>query len=164
MRKSSLSALLALALLCFGVTPVCAADSELPDPDANAVYNYITRIKPYQNWPLYPGKGRLYQGRHPHGAFLTTYVSPEAEASIKAKQGMLPNGAFVIKENYTPEKKLAAITVMYRVKDYNPDAGNWFWAKYRADGSVEKSGKVGGCISCHSAVLPNDWLFTGPVK
>jgi len=164
MRKTSLTVVLALALSGLGIAPVMADSSALPAADANAVYEYITKTNPYQNWPLYPGTDKLYQGRHPHGAYLTTYVSANADASIKTKQGMLPNGAFVVKENYTPEKKLAAITVMYRVKGYNPDAGDWFWAKYKADGSVEKSGKVGGCISCHSAVLPNDWLFTGPVK
>jgi len=144
--------------------PVFAGEMELPAADGQAVYEYITKINPYTNWPLFPGKDKLYQGRHPHGAFLTTYVSEDALASIKAKQGNLPNGAMVIKENYSPEKKLAAITVMYRVSGYDAEAGDWFWAKYAADGSVQKEGKVNGCISCHKSVIMNDWVFTGPVK
>lgn len=43
-------------------------------------------------------------------------------------------------------------------------AGDWFWAKYTAAGKIEKEGKVSGCINCHSAVIDNDWIFTGPVK
>jgi hypothetical protein len=31
---------------------------------------------------------------------------------------------------------------MYRVKGYDPDAGNWFRAKYQTDGSIEKAGKI----------------------
>lgn len=163
MKNPVLTLMFVLALLLFFTAPLLAGGASLPNADANAVYEYITQTDPYQNWPLYPGKGKLYQGRHPHGAFLTTYVSAAAEASIKDKAGMLPNGALVVKENYTPEKTLAAITVMYRVTGYNADAGDWFWAKYKADGSVEKSGKVAGCIGCHTTAIDNDWLFTGPV-
>ena len=63
-----------------------------------------------------------------------------------------------------PDKILGAVTVMYRVKGYDPEAGDWFWAKYKADGSIEKEGKVAGCIGCHTASIGNDWIFTGPVK
>ncbi len=63
-----------------------------------------------------------------------------------------------------PDKTLGAVTVMYRVKGYDSDAGDWFWAKYKADGSIEKEGKVAGCIGCHTAAIGNDWIFTGPVK
>ena len=69
-----------------------------------------------------------------------------------------------------PDKTLGAVTVMYRVNGYDPDAGDWFWAKYKADGSIAKAGKVAGCIGCigcigcHAAVINNVWIFTGPVK
>ncbi|MDZ7700459.1 MAG: cytochrome P460 family protein [Deltaproteobacteria bacterium] len=43
---------------------------------------------------------------------------------------------------------------------YNPDAGDWFWVKYKADGSIAAEGKVNSCISCHSAVKANDYIFT----
>lgn len=135
-----------------------------PAADAKAVYNYITKEDPYTQWALFPGKGKLYKGAHPHGAFLTTYVSPGAEKAVMNKTGSYPDGSFIVKENYTPEKKLAAVTVMYRVNGYNPDAGDWFWAKYAADGKIQKEGKVGGCINCHTAVIMQDWVFTGSVK
>lgn len=135
-----------------------------PAAEGKAVWDYIHQADPYQQWPLFPGKDKLYTGRHPHGAFLTTYVSPGARDAIAKKTGMLPNGSFVVKENYTPEKKLAAVTVMYRVKGYDSEAGDWYWAKYAPDGKVLKDGKVKGCIQCHQAVISNDWIFTGPVK
>jgi hypothetical protein len=77
---------------------------------------------------------------------------------------MLPNGAIIVKENYMPDKKLDAVTVMYRVKGFDPEAGDWFWAKYTAKGAVEAAGKVAMCSGCHAAVIPNDWIFTGLVK
>ena len=136
---------------------------EQPAADGKAVWEYITKYK-YQEWPLWPGKGELYKGGHPHGALLTTYVSKDAMKVIEGKKGMFDDGAFIIKENYSPEKMLGAVTVMYRVKGYNADAGDWFWAKYKPDGTVEKEGKVGGCINCHNSKIENDWVFTGPVK
>jgi hypothetical protein len=135
-----------------------------PAADGKAVIDYITKDNPYQKWDLWPGKGELYKGQHPHGAFLTTYVSPLALGAIEAKGGKMLDTSFIVKENYTPEKKLAAITVMYKKEGYNPEAGDWFWLKFSPAGTIEKEGKVAGCIGCHKSVEGNDWLFTGPLK
>lgn len=135
-----------------------------PGADAQAVWTYITQTKPYTKWPRWPGKGKFYAGRHPHGALLTTYVSKDAGKVIKKKQGAFANGAFIVKENYTADKTLAAVTVMYKIDGYNPEAGDWFWAKYKADGSVEAGGKVEGCINCHRDRADHDWVFTGDIK
>ncbi len=132
--------------------------------DGKTVYKYITQTEPYKKWALWPGKGEFYKGLQPHGAFLTTYVSKGALKTINKKTGSFPNGAILVKENYTPKKELDSITVMYRVKGYNPDAGDWFWAKYAADGTVQAEGNVKGCINCHSIQKMNDWVYTGPIK
>ena len=128
------------------------------------LWKYITVEKPYTKWDLWPGTEKMYKGTQPHGAFLTTYVSKGAKQAIEKKKGKFANAAIIIKENYMPDKTLAAITVMYKAKSYNPEAGDWFWAKYNPDGSVDKEGKVGGCIKCHSAKADNDWVFTGDIK
>lgn len=135
-----------------------------PAPDGEAVVDYITRENPYHQWDLWPGKGKMYDGQHPHGAYLTTYVSPLAYGAIEEKDGEILNNSFIVKENYTPEKELAAITVMYKKDDYNPESGDWFWLKFTPEGEIQKEGKVAGCINCHQKVKDNDWLFTGPIK
>ena len=94
---------------------------------------------------------------------MTTYVSPESAASISSGNGLLPNGAIVVKENYSPGKKLTAITVMYKKAGFNPENGDWYWLKFSPNGKVQQKGKIGGCINCHRSVEKNDWLFTGPV-
>ena len=134
-----------------------------PDATGKDVIAYLNQMD-YQGWQLWPGKTKLYEGRHPHGALLTTYVSKGAYQAIVSKAGGIPSGEFIVKENYTPEKKLAAITVMYKQEGYNAEDGDWFWLKYAPDGTIQKEGKVGGCIGCHAAVKGNDWLFIGPVK
>lgn len=68
---------------------------------------------------------------------MTTYVNGRAYRAIEKKSEMLPVGSIVMKENYSPDKKLMAHTVMYKVKGYIPQGGDWFWAKYAPDGKIE---------------------------
>jgi hypothetical protein len=171
MRKAFIVLLIVTAVLAFGGVSLAihqGSEGTSPPPkpqtDAGKVWQYISSLDNYTKWSLWPGTEKLYKGTQPHGAFLTTYVSEDALQSIKRKKGTLPNRSLVVKENYMPDKKLAAITVMYKVKGYNPEAGDWFWAKYKPDGTVEASGKVAGCIKCHSAKASNDWVFTSDIK
>ncbi|NIQ95291.1 MAG: cytochrome P460 family protein [Desulfuromonadales bacterium] len=165
----ALTLIAALAVVS-GCCPKCGHKSKMgkegvycPAPEGEAVVDYITRENPYQNWDLWPGKGKMYEGQHPHGAYLTTYVSPLAYGAIEDKGGEILDTSFIVKENYTPEKKLAAITVMYKKDGYNPEGGDWFWLKFTPEGKIQKEGKVAGCINCHKSVKDNDWLFTGPI-
>lgn len=162
-RMLLMSTLLSVFLVSGGIDAFAGMES-MPKPEGKAVYEFLTVTNPYESWDFYPGTGKFYEGKHPHGALLTTYVNKVALKGIEGKTGTLAVGAIIVKENYSPDKKLGAVTIMYRVDGYNPDAGDWFWAKYKADGSIEKEGKVAGCIGCHTAAINNDWIFTGPVK
>jgi hypothetical protein len=73
---------------------------------------------------------------------------------------MLPAGSIVVKENYTGDKKLAAITAMYKISNFDPETNDWYWLKYTPDKTVEAKGKVDGCISCHVRAKSSDWLFS----
>lgn len=135
----------------------------MPGADAGKLYEYIIKLKPYNAWELWPGKGKQYKGTEPHGALLTTYINDTAYDSVKKKKFMT-DGAIIVKENYTADKKFVALSVMYKVKGYNPEAGDWFWARYSPDGKVEASGKARGCIGCHEKNKDNDYIFTGGLK
>jgi hypothetical protein len=140
---------------------------EMPATEGKALWDYLTKVKYQKSFTLWPGKGMLYKGTEPHGALLTTYVNKTALDAIKGKKGAMPAGAIVVKENYMPDKMLAAITVMYKVTGYNPEGGDWFWAKYTPDGKIEAEGKsdmAGMCIGCHGKAKGNDFLFTGELK
>lgn len=165
MKKGLLVALvMAFAFLISTSGLGLAGGDAMPAAEGKAVYDYIIKANPYQDWALFPGKDKFYKGAHPHGALLTTYVNDVALEGINGKVGMLADGAIIVKENYMPDKTLGAVTVMYRVKGYDAEAGDWFWAKYSAAGMIAKEGKVAGCIGCHTAAIGNDWIFTGPVK
>ncbi len=134
-----------------------------PKAEGNGLWTYLKQID-YTKLPMWPGKQALYPGTEPHGALLTTYVNKTALNDIQGKKGTLSAGSIVVKENYMPDKKLAAITVMYKVEGYNPEVGDWFWAKYTPDGKIEAEGKVVGCINCHGSKKDNDYIYTGELK
>lgn len=135
----------------------------VPGPNAEKLYEYIVRYKPYTDWELWPKKGKFYMGTEPHGSLLTTFVNDAAFHSLFEKKGMT-DGSIIVKENYTADKKFVALTVMYKITGYNPEAGDWFWAKYSPEGKAEASGKVKGCIDCHGKMKDNNYIFTGKVK
>ena len=118
------------------------------------------------NWHYVPGRPPgFYQGSEPHGAMLRTFVNNIAYDAIRAKAASYPEGAIIAKENYSADgQKLGAITVMKKIKGYDPEHGDWFWAKYGPDGKVLAAGKVAGCIACHTGAEEQDWVFSAKIK
>ncbi len=137
-------------LSLFLILAACGGSSEpeLPDTASASMRAYLDEVD-YQNnedWKLWPGTTEMYQGEDPHGAKLTTRLNP---AAFDAIGGTMPNGAIIVKENYTPAGELAATTVMYKSTGYNPEHNDWYWLKELADGTIEKEGMVMGCQDCH---------------
>jgi hypothetical protein len=117
-----------------------------------------------------------YTGQHPHGAILDTIQGPINIGGklhhiiIKRNYG----GPGVSKESVAndPEKFLKAVTVMLKRPGYDPETKDWFWAKFKPDGSLDKNpkgmmlagkvakGKPAGCIACHTAAPGGDMVFT----
>ncbi len=132
--------------------------------DGASLLMHITKTDPYMKWDLMPGTTRMRQGQEPHGALQNVYVNKLAMKAFKDKAGMLPNGAIIVKENYTPDGKLAAVTVMSKKKGYNPEAGDYLWLKYTPDMKIQAQGKADPCIKCHSKAKDNDWVMLSPLK
>ena len=158
--------LIALLVLMAGAVAMtaCSGEPDLPDTNAASMLDYLDEVDYQESWELWPGLGEKYPGSDPHGMLLTTYLNPAAYEALTGKEGSMPDGAIILKENYTPEGKLAATTVMYKKSGYNPEHNDWFWLKSLADGTIEKEGKVGGCQTCHGDVSDNDYVWTGPLE
>ncbi|PCI27398.1 MAG: hypothetical protein COB67_08575 [SAR324 cluster bacterium] len=118
-----------------------------------------------------------YTGVHPHGAILDTM---DTKLTIGDHTGMV-----IVKKNYggpdvskaavasDPDMYLKAVTVMFK-RETGYDSGNqdWFWAKFKPDGSlhtnpkkmmlagrVAKGNQAAGCIACHAGAPGGDMIF-----
>ena len=140
-------------------------------------WNYLLSNN-YKHWSPPAGKSAGFtqpqnlQGgaTSPHGNFVKLYVNRVAAGNVNAP----PVGSILIMENYRSDKSLDTISVMYRTSGFNPNANDWFWADYKADGEVSArklvnrlsgngaqqsfaaamktkklAGRVGSCIQCH---------------
>ncbi len=137
-----------------------SAEPPAVPPDGTAVWAYLQSAHYSESWAVWPGTEAFYEGTEPHGALLTTYVNDIARRSIEAGDRTLAPGSMVVKENYTPERALAATTVMYKAPGFDPDHDDWFWAKYAPDGAVQAAGRVATCIGCHGRAAGNDYIRT----
>jgi len=137
------------------------AQQMMPAAEGEAFWTYISETNPYTEWKHWPGYEEMYPGTSPHGAFLKLYVNDVAYQAIQEGKTMMPEGAIIVKENYSEDKStLMAVTPMYKMEGFNPEGGDWFWGRYGADGNVMASGKVKGCIDCHKKKKEKDWIFT----
>lgn len=151
-------------------------EKEISDTEkmANELWDKMQNENYRLNWKMWPGKEAFYEGKEPHGNYLTTYVNAAALEVIVQKKEKMPPGAIIIKENYLPDKNIDSITVMYKIEGFDPDDFDWFWVKFAPSGKVmaeEKdgetvtlAGKVANCIECHGKQTSNDYIFTSPLK
>ena len=141
------------------------------DTTGAAVWAHLQDANYQENWQLWPDKGTFYTGQEPHGMLLTTYLNDVALEALRGSATVLPEGAVVVKENYTPDSTLAAVTVMYKAAaGYNPDHNDWFFSKHLPDGSLDQmngmalEGRLDGCQNCHGAQSANDYIFTSALN
>jgi hypothetical protein len=162
--KRTMFLILFFIVLSLVFTGMILAQGKGPAAKGASVWDYLKRAGFAKSWKMWPGTTATYQGPEPHGAFLTTYVNDTALKSINAKKGKFADGSIIAQENYSKDKKLKFIAVMYKVKGYNPQGGDWFWAQYKPDGRIESEGKVDECIKCHVAQKGNDYVYTSKMK
>ncbi len=118
---------------------------------------------------------RPYTGQHPHGAILDTIegqIAVEGKLhTIIVKRNYGGEGVSIVNVANDPAKYLKAVTVMLKRPGYDPETRNWFWVKYKPDGSLDTNpagmmlagkvakGKPKGCIACHTAAPGADMMF-----
>jgi hypothetical protein len=137
------------------------AGVERPGPDPGELWTYITEDSPYTEWGFWDDHQGIQPGNGPHGPFHRVFVN---ETLLNAADVPVPYGSILVKESFDQNQQPTNITVMYKVKDYNPDAGDWFWARYSLDGTPGPAGKVKACIGCHGVKAANDYITTHEIK
>jgi hypothetical protein len=153
MKNSATITGLIIIVACLAAGPLAFAD--MPGPDAAALWHYITDVSPYKGWGFWPDHQGMQSGHAPHGPLHKVFVN---EKALNSPEPPVQYGSIEVKESYNKAKELKAITVMYKVNGYNPEKGDWFWARYTPDGEVKVSGKPRGCIGCHGGRAKSDFI------
>ncbi len=151
----------AIAILAVALLTVHALEDQMPGPDAKEFWTYITQTSPYTEWKFWDDHSGLQPGNSPHGAFNKVYVN---DILLNADSTPVPYGSILVKEGYNANKKMTALTVMYKIKDYNAEAGDWYWARFSTEGKGGPEGKVAMCIGCHKPKADNDYIFVHQIK
>lgn len=163
-------AILTMVAMFFVACQTSEGEADLPEADANAVMDYVLETDPYTEWGTWPSDQwnnfnvNLVSGA-PHGNVVRIYVNSIALDAADSFDGSLPEGSMIVKENFVgtdPDNpgELDAVTIMYKMEGFNPDAGDWFWLKAKPDGSqIDAEGAVDGCIGCHSQAGNEDYVL-----
>ncbi len=177
--KVVLGVLATVAVIATGVVifPACSSGMPMPfgeqeDIDfAGAVWKAMDG---YGTWKM---QSDVYPGGTPHGMFVKLYYNmvtvDGTPYHVIVKDNFGGEGVDLETVSTDPAKYLMAVTIMVqREAGYDADNNDWFWAKYMADGTVEKNpqgmmlaGRVAkgmdmGCIACHANAQGGDYLFT----
>jgi len=133
-----------------------AGSSNLSTEDAALANALWGSISSYDDWSqLGDWQGIQPSDDRTHGNYVQIWVNSSAETTLTAAAGGdMPDGAILVKEGYTDgsDSSLLTITVMQKIADYDPDNGDWFYARYSASGDVETAGQsaLGLCAGCHA--------------
>lgn len=173
MLKTLKIALPVLMIIMFGSNTMAAPFGESSDVE------YSQKIWKSLSNAGYVGSNAMmstpYKGTPPHGMFLDTFEGP---LTVDGKTNTV-----IVKRNYggkdiskeavanDPAKFLKAVTVMYKRAGFDADNKDWFWVKFKPNGSLHTNpkgmklaGKVAkgmkkGCIACHKAAPGGDFVF-----
>lgn len=155
----------------YGQQPAAFFGEPLPEATGAALVEYVLSTSPYTEWGSWPANdvddfSGLLASAEPHGSTVRIFVNDRALRAIARDSfdGTLPNGSIVVKENYggplDAPGDLSALTIMYKVGGFNPEANDWFWVAASGDGSTLRAeGAVEGCINCHGQDGNSDYLL-----
>ena len=141
------------------------ARPQTPEDFYSSFWNHLVKKDAaYNTWKSLAREKKTDDGvENPHSSVSRTYVNKIATDDAKA----LPIGSILVREDYDDKGKRKSISVMYRVKDYDKDHGNWYWLKYQENGSIVRdagnkaiAGKVASCIECHAKANGKDFAFS----
>ena len=114
-------------------------------------------IADYKSWGHFDGFEGFQVGDSVHGRYVRVYANSIAEGD----QENLPYESIIVKENFDrkDEGALTGITVMQRLRGFDPEHNDWFWVRYSTGGAQTHSGKPAFCIDCHSEAEGDDFVF-----
>jgi hypothetical protein len=126
---------------------------------AETLWNRIKKEDSYLKYSYWFDHKGMQPGKAPHGPYHKIFINSVISGALPIFEKIIPEGGIIVMEAYDPDKEIITINAMAKVKDYNTNDGDWFWAQYSTDGKPVISGKPGSCISCHKDFINNDYLI-----
>ncbi|MBA7624796.1 hypothetical protein ES703_32209 [subsurface metagenome] len=102
------------------------------------LWERITEEENFEKYPFWPGLEGIQRGQSPHGEYHRSYVHPYLYEKLPIEDGVVPEGGIIVKENLNQDMEVTYYTIMAKVKGYNPEAKDWFWAMISKEGKVLK--------------------------
>lgn len=150
MRLSLRFAPLLAVLVGCGSDPA-PTDSAPPYPTESAKLRPWLDAGSYQSWPH---ESVVHLGDGPHNFNVKTYLSPELDASLKAKNKEHPRGATMVKEIYgSGTTTVVGFAYATKLAATSNGGDNWYWYEIqdKSAGTVKGDGKgVTTCKACHA--------------
>jgi len=137
----------------------CAGDGLADMTDDEIADEVWSEISGYESWGRFDGQSDVPVESDDHmGDFVLSYY--DADTLNWDLSGSAPDGAVSVKEIYetADAEEPMALTVMRKIKGYDGDNGDWFYAMYNMDGTTAAQGKVEMCIGCHEKST-TDYIF-----
>lgn len=154
-----------------------------PDASGESILAWLREARYRETWETWPDTSVLRPDRAPsdpaapaseaaavvsdtlvameiatHGALRTTYLNPIALDALERGAHVMPSGAIAVIEEYFADSTLSAVSVMVQSRGYDPESGDWVYARFGSAGEIEAAGRVEACQGCH--VLEPDYLFS----
>lgn len=126
------------------------AGSGLSSEDTATAEALWTEIAGYDGWNQDAAWVGVQESEdETHGSHVQIWFNDAAADSFAAAGSEMDEGSVLVKEGYdsASESDLNGVTVMKK------SGGDWFWAKYGADGSISTAGEAaaGSCGGCHAS-------------
>jgi hypothetical protein len=146
-----------LSLLFF--LAACAGGEDVPT-DVERAAELWQAIDGFSDWGSLDGWGGVVPSEDgTHGPFVQIWADGDTLAALTAGDPV-PDGGIIVKCGFQDESGDAlvggdghALTAMQKIAGYDPDHGDWFWAKLSIEtGEVDGfAGAEAACYGCHSS-------------
>jgi hypothetical protein len=115
----------------------------------------------FQNYKNFPALNQALRRSGPHGnVMVRTHLDTAAMATLNNKSYPYANGAEIVKQSHrTADGPIETVYMMKKIAGYDPDNGDWFYARTNAEGTVADRGRIQMCISCHKGASNKDYVY-----
>ena len=144
--------------------PARATRPQTPEEFHDTFWRYLVKKDAaYNTWKALEHEPPKDEVENPHSIVSRTYAN-----DVATKDSVnLPLGSILVREDYDDKLKRQSVSVLYRVKDYDKEHGNWYYLRFTETGTVMKgqdskplAGKVASCIACHAKAGGKDFVFS----